>query len=156
MLPMRPDQIARRTHEYKRNGTSNLYAAFHILTGQVLGRTTKRHRAREFLDFLPQIDRAVPTELALHVILDKSSTHKTADVMQWLKDHPRCTFHCAPTSASWLNAVGPGLVNWSADPSTGGYSRVSRISEMRFTVSLRAQQEVGQTIHLDKKRNSDP
>lgn len=68
MLPMRPGQIARRTHEYKRNGMANLYAAFNILTGQVSGRT-KRHGAREFIDFLRQINRAVPADLALHVIL---------------------------------------------------------------------------------------
>ncbi|QQG66074.1 IS630 family transposase [Desulfobulbus oligotrophicus] len=105
MLPMRPGQIERRTHDYKRNGTTNLYAAFDILTGQVLGRTTKRHRAKEFLDFLRQLNRAVPAEVALHVILDNSSTHKTADVMQWLKAHPRFTFHFTPTSTSWLNAV---------------------------------------------------
>ena len=105
MLPMRPGQIERRTHDYKRNGTTNLYAAFDILTGQVLGRTTKRHRAKEFLDFLRQLNRAVPAEVALHVILDNSSTHKTTEVMKWLKAHPRFTFHFTPTSASWLNAV---------------------------------------------------
>ena len=105
MLPMRPGQIERRTHDYKRNGTTNLYAAFDILTGQVLGRTTKRHRAKEFLDFLRQMNKAVPDEVDLHVILDNSSTHKTAEVMKWLKGHPRFTFHFTPTSASWLNAV---------------------------------------------------
>lgn len=104
-LPMRPGQVERRTHDYKRNGTTNLYAAFDILSGRVLGRTTRRHRAREFLDFLRQINRAVPAELDLHVILDNSSTHKTAEVMQWLKTHPRFIFHFTPTSASWLNAV---------------------------------------------------
>ena len=105
MLPMRPGQIERRTHDYKRNGITNLYAAFDILTGQVLGRTTKRHRSREFLDFLRQMNRTVPAEAGLHVILDNSSTHKTAEVMKWLKANPRCTFHFTPTSASWLNAV---------------------------------------------------
>lgn len=105
MLPMRPGQIERRTHDYKRNGTTNLYAAFDILTGKVLGRTTKRHRAKEFLDFLRQINRTTPPEINLHVILDNSSTHKTAAVNTWLKAHPRFTFHFTPTSASWLNAV---------------------------------------------------
>jgi transposase len=105
MLPMRPGQIERRTHDYKRNGTTNLYAAFDILTGKVIGRTTKRHRAKEFLDFLRQMNRITPPELDLHVILDNSSTHKTAEVNNWLKAHPRFTFHFTPTSASWLNAV---------------------------------------------------
>lgn len=105
MLPLRPGQIERRTHDYKRNGTTNLYAAFNILNGNVIGRTTKRHRAKEFLDFLRQVNKATPPNIDLHVILDNSSTHKTAEVNTWLKAHPRFTFHFTPTSASWLNAV---------------------------------------------------
>jgi len=105
MLPLRPGQIERRTHDYKRNGTMSLYAAFDILTGKVIGRTTKRHRAKEFLDFLRQIDRSTPRELNLHLILDNSSTHKTPEVQKWLSDHPRFILHFTPTSASWLNAV---------------------------------------------------
>lgn len=76
MLPLRPGQIERRTHDYKRHGTASLYAAFDILTGKVIGRITQRHRAKEFLAFLQQIDRSTPAELDLHVILDNSSTHK--------------------------------------------------------------------------------
>jgi len=104
-LPLRPGQIERRTHDYKRHGTASLYAAFDILTGQVMGRITQRHRAREFLEFMRQIERNTPPELDLHVILDNSSTHKTADVRAWLAKHPRITLHFTPTSASWLNAV---------------------------------------------------
>lgn len=105
MLQLKPSQIERRTHDYKRHGTTNLYAAFDILTGKVIGRTTKRHRAKEFLDFLRQIDRSTPSELERHLILDDSSTHKTPDVMKWLGKHPRFKLHFTPTSASWLNAV---------------------------------------------------
>jgi len=105
MLQLRPGQIERRTHDYKRHGTTSLYAAFDILTGKIIGRTTKRHRAKEFLDFLRQIDRSTPRELELHLILDNSSTHKTADVKKWLANHPRFILHFTPTSASWLNAV---------------------------------------------------
>ncbi|EXF95940.1 endonuclease DDE [Pseudomonas fluorescens HK44] len=105
MLPLRPDQIERRTHDYKRHGTASLYAAFDILTGQVIGRITLRHRAKEFLAFLQQIDRATPAALDLHVILDNSSTHKTPAIKQWLENHPRFKLHFTPTSASWLNAV---------------------------------------------------
>lgn len=105
MLPLRPGQIERRTHDYKRNGTTSLYAAFDILTGKVIGRTTKKHRAKEFLDFLRQIDRSTQKELDLHLILDNSSTHKTPDVNKWLAAHPRFILHFTPTSASWLNAV---------------------------------------------------
>ncbi|WP_455229607.1 IS630 family transposase [Geopseudomonas aromaticivorans] len=105
MLPLKPGQVERRTHDYKRHGTASLYAAFDILTGKVIGRITQRHRAKEFLDFLRQIDRSTPAELDLHVILDNSSTHKTAAVREWLEKHPRFKLHFTPTSASWLNAV---------------------------------------------------
>ena len=105
MLQLRPGQIERRTHDYKRHGTTSLYAAFDILTGKVIGRTTKRHRAKEFLDFLRQIDRSTPGELELHLILDNSSTHKTPEVRKWLAKNPRFVLHFTPTSASWLNAV---------------------------------------------------
>ncbi|MGH8383466.1 IS630 family transposase [Pseudomonas sp.] len=105
MLPLRPGQIERRTHDYKRHGAASLYAAFDILTGKVIGRITQRHRAKEFLAFLQQIDRSTPAELDLHVILDNSSTHKTLVIQQWLEKHPRFKLHFTPTSASWLNAV---------------------------------------------------
>lgn len=105
MLPLKPGQIERRTHDYKRNGTTSLYAAFDILTGRVIGRVTQRHRPKEFLDFLRQIDNSTPKDLNLHIILDNSSTHKTPDVKKWKESHPRFIFHFTPTSASWLNAV---------------------------------------------------
>jgi transposase len=105
LLPLRPGQIERRTHDYKRNGTVSLYAAFDVATGQVRGRVTTRHRAKEFLDFLKQIDRGIDPGLAIHVILDNSSTHKTEAIQSWLSSHSRFIFHFTPTSASWLNAV---------------------------------------------------
>lgn len=105
MLPLRPGQIERRTHDYKRHGTTSLYAAFDILTGRVIGRITQKHRAKEFLDFLRQIDRSTPATLDLHVILDNSSTHRTQAVKEWLEKHPRFKLHFTPTSAFWLNAV---------------------------------------------------
>jgi transposase len=105
LLPLRPGQIERRSHDYKRHGTASLYAAFDIATGQVLGRVTQRHRAQEFLAFLEQIDRTVAANLTLHLIVDNSSTHKTPEVKAFLAQHPRFHFHFTPTSASWLNAV---------------------------------------------------
>lgn len=105
LLPLRPGQIERRTHDYTRHGTASLYAAFDVATGKVLGRVTPQHRAADFIAFLEQIDRAVPRSHALHLILDNSSTHKTAAVAAWLAAHPRFTLHFTPTSASWLNAV---------------------------------------------------
>lgn len=105
LLPLRPGQIERRTHDYKRHGTASLYAAFDVATGKVLGRVTQRHTAKDFLEFLEHIDKATPQDLDLHLILDNSSTHKTVDVQEYLAGHPRFHLHFTPTSASWLNAV---------------------------------------------------
>src|SRR5450755_1270964 len=104
LLPLRPGQVERRTHDYKRHGTASLYAAFDIASGNVIGRVTDLHRAKEFLDFLRQIDRETPPLLMLHLILDNGSTHKTPEVLSWLEAHPRFQLHYTPTSASWLNA----------------------------------------------------
>lgn len=104
-LQLRPGQIERQTHDYKRHGTTSLYAALNVLTGQVIGRVTKRHRAKEFIEFLRQIERNTPKDQDLHIILDNSSTHKTPEMKTWLKEHPRFQLHFTPTSASWLNAV---------------------------------------------------
>jgi transposase len=105
LLPLRPGQVERRTHDYQRNGTTNLYAAMEISTSRVIGKISARHRAVEFIEFLQEIDRETPRELALHLIVDNSSTHKTQAVKQWLEKHPRFVLHFTPTSASWLNAV---------------------------------------------------
>ena len=93
MLPLKPGLAERRTHDYIRNGTTSLYAAFNILTGEVIGRVTERHRAKEFLEFMRQVERSTPKDLDLHVILDNSSTHKTEDVKKWLAKHPRIILH---------------------------------------------------------------
>src|SRR2546422_3251873 len=105
LLPMRPGQIARRTHDYTRHGTASLYAAFDVATGKVLGSVTEQHRGADFVRFLEKIDRTLPRRRALHLVLDNSSTHKTPEVTAWLAAHPRFTLHFTPTSASWLNAV---------------------------------------------------
>ena len=105
MRPLKPGPLERRTHDYKHQGTASLYAAFDILTGKVGSRIAQRHRAKEFLEFLRQVDCSTPAELDLHVILDNGSTHATVAVREWLEKHPRFKLHLAPTSASWLNAV---------------------------------------------------
>ncbi len=105
MLQLRPGQVERRSHDYKRNGTTSLYAAFDVASGNVIGRTTHLHRAKEFIAFLAQIDRNTTEGLDLHLILDNSSTHKTPEVRAWLVRHPRFQLHFTPTSSSWLNAV---------------------------------------------------
>jgi transposase len=104
MLPLRPGQVERHTHDYRRNGTISLYAALEVATGKVTGAMTRRHRAKEFLAFLRLLDRRYPSG-ELHVVLDNSSTHKTPAVDRWLRRHPRVRFHFTPTSASWMNQI---------------------------------------------------
>jgi len=104
-LPMRPGQVERRTHDYKRHGVTDLFAALNIATGEVLHQTQPRHRAIEFRKFLDSIDDAVPDTLDVHVVLDNSSTHKTDAINKWLLRHRRFHFHFTPTSSSWLNLV---------------------------------------------------
>jgi transposase len=105
ILPMLPGVPERATHDYKRSGTSSLYAALDIISGKVIGRLHSRHRAIEFKQFLQTIDREVPADLDVHVVLDNSSTHKTPAIQRWLAAHPRFVLHFTPTSSSWLNLV---------------------------------------------------
>jgi transposase len=105
ILPMLPGTPARATHDYKRSGTSSLYAALSLTTGKVIGALHGRHRAIEFKKFLHTIDREVPAHLDVHLVLDNSSTHKTPAIQKWLAAHPRFVLHFTPTSASWLNLV---------------------------------------------------
>lgn len=105
LLPMRPGQIERRTHDYERHGTTSLFAALDVATGKVIGSLHRRHRASEFRKFLDTIDAAVPAELAVHLILDNYATHKTPLIQRWLAKRPRYHLHFTPTSASWLNMV---------------------------------------------------
>ena len=104
MLPLRKGQVERHTHDYRRNGVVDLYAALEVATGRVVGKCTDSHTGADFLAFMKKIDRAFPG-VALHVILDNSSTHSTPDVQDWLAANKRVTFHFTPTSASWLNQV---------------------------------------------------
>ena len=105
ILPMLPGTPERATHDYKRSGTSSLYAALDITTGKVIGSLHARHRAIEFKKFLATLEREVPAELDVHVILDNSATHKTPAIHKWLLAHPRFVLHFTPTSSSWLNLV---------------------------------------------------
>jgi transposase len=104
-LPMLPGTPARATHDYKRNGTSTLFAALDAVSGKVIRSLHARHRAIEFKKFLQKIDREVPAELDVHLILDNYSTHKTPAIKRWLAAHPRFHLHFTPTGASWLNLV---------------------------------------------------
>lgn len=105
ILPFRPGQVERYTPDYERHGTTSLFAALEIATGKVIGRCYRRHRAKEFLDFLKRVDDAVPANLDVHVVLDNYATHKTPAIKRWLVRNTRFHFHFTPTKGSWLNLV---------------------------------------------------
>ena len=105
LLPMRPGQAERRTHDYVRHGTTTLFAALDVKAGTVIGEFHRRHRSSEFRSFLETIEAAVPVGLDVHLILDNYGTHKTAAIKRWLLRHPRFHLHFTPTGASWLNLV---------------------------------------------------
>jgi len=105
MLPMRPGEPARRSHDYKRHGTTSLFAALDIATGQVIGKCFPRHRAAEFRRFLDEIEANVPKNLDIHLVMDNYATHKTPLIRGWLAKRPRWHVHLTPTSSSWLNQV---------------------------------------------------
>jgi transposase len=105
MLPMRPGQLERRTHDYKRHGTTSLFAALDLKTGRVIGQLHRRHRSLEFRRFLDTIEASVPNDLDVHIVLDNYGTHKTALIRKWFAKRPRFHFHFTPTYGSWINLV---------------------------------------------------
>ena len=104
-LPMKKGRCGTMTHDYKRNGTTSLFAALNLLDGTVIGECHSRHRHQEFLKFLRRLDREIPEGLDLHLIIDNYATHKHHEVKKWLEKHPRFKLHFTPTSSSWLNLV---------------------------------------------------
>jgi transposase len=105
MLPMRPGQPARRSHDYTRHGTTSLFAALDIASGRIIGKCYGRHRAAEFRKFLDEIEAVVPRELDVHLVMDNYATHKAPLIRKWLAKRPRWHVHLTPTSSSWLNQV---------------------------------------------------
>ena len=133
MLPLMPAVPARHTHDYVRNGTTNLYAALDLASGHVIAEMTPRHRAEEFRRFLNTIDATVPAHLDVHVVLDNSSTHKTPQIQRWLVRHPRFTLHFTPTYSSWLNLV----ERWFAELTTKWIKRNAHRSVRDLVASIR-------------------
>ena len=134
ILPMLPGTPERATHDYKRHGTSSLYAALDITTGKVIGALHGRHRAIEFRKFLQTLDREVPDQLDVHVILDNASTHKTPAIRKWLLAHPRFVLHFTPTSSSWLNLV----ERWFSELTTKKLQRSTHRSTRQLNRDIRA------------------
>src|SRR4051794_23491087 len=134
ILPMLPGTPERATHDYRRHGTSSLYAALDITTGKVIGRLHGRHRAIEFKRFLQTIDTEVPPELHVHLVLDNASTHKTPVIKRWLQAHPRFVLHFTPTSSSWLNLV----ERWFSELTTKRLRRGTHRSTRALNTDIRA------------------
>jgi transposase len=134
LLPMRPGQPERRTHDYLRHGTTTLFAALDVATGQVLGKCYPRHRSLEFRRFLKQIDESVPADLDVHLILDNYATHKTPAVQRWLARRPRFHVHYTPTYSSWINLV----ERWFALLSERKIKRASHRSTRELERDIRA------------------
>lgn len=133
ILPMIPGTPERQTHDYRRNGTTNLYAALNVASGRVITAMTSRHRAVEFIKFLNTIDGEVPAHLDVHLVVDNVSTHKTEAVHRWLLRHPRFTFHFTPTYSSWLNLV----ERWFAELTNKWLRRNTHRSVRDLTASIR-------------------
>lgn len=133
VLPLMAGVPERHTHDYVRNGTTNLYAALNVASGQVISEMTPRHRAEEFRRFLNTIESSVPTHLDVHVVLDNSSTHKTPSIRRWLVRHPRFHLHFTPTYSSWLNLV----ERWFAELTTKWIKRSAHRSVRDLVASIR-------------------
>jgi len=133
LLPLMPGTPERRTHDYRRYGTTNLYAALDLASGNVIADLSARHRAEEFRRFLNVIDATVPAQLDVHVVIDNSSTHKTPAIQRWLLRHPRFTFHFTPTYASWLNLV----ERWFAELTSKWLRRGTHRSVKELVASIR-------------------
>jgi transposase len=134
ILPMMPGTPARASHDYVRAGTSSLYAALDLTTGKVIGSLHSRHRAIEFKKFLTTLDREVPAGLAVHVVLDNASTHKTPAIKKWLTAHPRFVLHFTPTSSSWLNL----LERWFGELTTKKLQRGTHRSVRALNADIRS------------------
>jgi transposase len=134
ILPMLPGTPERATHDYKRHGTSSLYAALDITTGKVIGELHAKHRAIEFKRFLATIDREVPEEFEVHLVLDNASTHKTPAIQRWLVAHPRFVVHFTPTSSSWLNLV----ERWFSELTTKKLKRGAHTSVRALNADIRS------------------
>ena len=133
VLPLIPGTPERQTHDYVRHGTTNLYAALDVASGNVIADLTPRHRAEEFRRFLNLIDHTVPAELDVHVVVDNVSTHKSPTIQRWLQRHPRFVMHFTPTYSSWLNLV----ERWFAELTNKWLRRSTHRSTRELTASIR-------------------
>ena len=156
LLPLRPGQVERRTHDYKRHGTTSLFAALELKTSRVIGQLHRRHRSSEFRQFLDVIETNVPAELEAHIIMDNYGTHKTALIRNWFAKRPRFHVHFTPTYGSWINLV----ERWFAEI-TNQANSTRRVPQRERTGSghprlHRGAQRKSQTLRLDQNGGSNP
>ena len=133
ILPMRPGLPERRTHDYERHGTTSLFAALDLASGKVIGQTHRQHRPVEFKKFLERIDREVPADLGVHLILDNYGTHKAPEIKKWLLRHPRFHLHFTPTYSSWMNLI----ERWFAELSEKWLRRGTHRSTRELDLAIR-------------------
>jgi transposase len=151
VLPMRPGQIERRSHDYTRHGTTSLFAALEIKSGRVIGQLHRRHRSVEFRKFLDRIDQSVPESFNVHLILDNYGTHKSPIIRQWLLKRPRFHLHFTPTGASWINLVERWFALLTEKQIRRGIFRSTR--ELETTIRKhRYPQRTSPAFHLDQNR----
>jgi len=150
-LPLKPGRCGTTTHDYKRNGTTTLFAALDVLEGKVIGRCMQRHRHQEFIRFLNAIERELPAGKIVHAILDNYGAHKHPKVRAWLYRHPRFVFHYTPTSCSWLNAVEGFFAKLTRQRLKRGVFR--SIVELQAAINrfFAGSQRAAQTLHLDRR-----
>ena len=158
LLPMAPGQAERRTHDYVRNGTTSLFAALNVATGQVIGKCYRRHRQQEFLKFLKEIDAQVVREpgVEIHLVLDNYGTHKTPAVKRWFVRHPEYHLHFTPTSGSWLNQVERFFAEITEKRIRRGVFRSVAALEKAIMEYLAASQREPQAVRVDRRRRPDP
>jgi hypothetical protein len=147
-LPLKPGRCGTMTHDYKRHGTTTLFAALNVLEGTVIGRCMQRHRHEEFIRFLNTVERAVPAGRIIEAVVDNYATHKHPKVKAWLARHPRWTFHFTPTSGSWLNAV-ETFFSASAPAHTTRQLPLHRQPASRNQLLSRRAQRTAKALHLD-------
>ncbi len=154
-LPMKKGRAGTMTHDYKRNGTTTLFAALNVLEGSVIGQCMQRHRHQEFIRFLNRINREVPAGKLIQSIVDNYATHKHPKVRAWLERHERSTFHFTPTSASWLNAVEGFFAKLTRRRLKRGVFNRSSISRPRSTATS-PRQPGTQAVRLDRRSRRHP
>jgi transposase len=150
---MKRGRCGTMTHDYKRHGTTTLFAALNVLEGTVIGRCMQRHRHQEFIRFLNTVERTVPAGKIVHVILDNYGTHKHPKIIAWLKRHPRFVFHFTPTSGSWLNAV---ETFFSTLTPQARRVPLHRRAPGRHQPIPRRPQQQSQTLRLDPNPRANP